>query len=888
MKNVSFDNPYLLLIFIPLAIALTIPSIIAMVKGIRSKSVVVSFAIHIVIAIVATLALAGMKTETVITKTEVFVVADVSYSSNRTLDEVDKIVSDVTNKAPKGSEIGLICFAKTPQVLVNIGEELVSVKESTVDKDATDISEALNYASDRFSNDTIKRIVLITDGKQTTGNAEGKLISAIENLYARDIFIDVVYVDNNLGENDKELQISDIDYTPSTYINHETTLDLVIQSTYEALPIIKLYKDGELINETVPKAPLVKGFNIVNIPLVTDTAGSFDYKIELDTHEIEDISSQNNTYSFTQRVSGELKVLLVTASQDDISKAEQLYGEDATIVACGSANNMPLPCDIEEICQYDEIIVSNIDLSQLENYSAFINCVDVAVSSFGKTLITMGDLKLQNTTDATLKQLENFLPVNFGNDNEESKLFTIVIDISRSMQDSSQLIIAKRAAVQLMSLLNDNDYVCIVAFSGDVTVIQAPVKAVKRDIIEAEVIDKIRPSQGTVIGAALDETFKTIVNLPYKDKQVMLITDGDSYSMEVDNPTNVAKNMKQQGIITSTIGVLPPTGDDVNLLKNIASYGGGDYYSVEREKDLEALMFGKIADKITVSVVEESSPVNIEIPNDKNVDGIYSLPNVDGFVFSSKKPSATTVLTTKYESKSEEVSNPPIYAYWKYGNGTVCTFTSTMSGEWSAPWNDTEGESFLSNLVSVNTPSEKVDFPYNLNVEFDGVNSTVELIPAIINPYANVKLEIIMPSEEIVIADTQSGVSFNSTSYGYSFATPYIGKYDIKVTYSYGEKSYESYSSFNISYSPEYDSFAIFNPAVLHAAVRNRGTVNEGIVPEMTNEGKEVRMYVVSFIIPLLISAVALFVIDIMVRKLKWNDIKGLFKWTKKLGGKAK
>ena len=66
MKNVSFDNPYLLFLFIPIAIAVIVPSIIAMVKGIKTKSVVISMIIHLVIALVATLALAGMESETVI------------------------------------------------------------------------------------------------------------------------------------------------------------------------------------------------------------------------------------------------------------------------------------------------------------------------------------------------------------------------------------------------------------------------------------------------------------------------------------------------------------------------------------------------------------------------------------------------------------------------------------------------------------------------------------------------------------------------------------------------------------------------------------------------------------------------------------------------------
>ena len=852
-----------------------------MVKGIKTKSVVISFVIHLVIATVAVLALAGMKTETVITKTEIYIVADVSYSSNKSLDKIDEYVNQVVEKAPKNSKIGLICFGKETQVLSEMGAPLVSVKNSTVKKDATNISDALNFTADKFSNDTIKRIVLITDGRETTDNAEGKLISAIENLYAKNIYIDSVYIDSNLGENDRELQISDVQYTPSTYINHETFVNVAIESTHDTKAIVHIYKNDDL--KETESVKLNKGYNIVTLELDTSESGEFDYRVEISKEEVEDSSPYNNSYMFTQKVASELKVLLVASTQADVDKANELYGEGAVINVVGSVNGKGLPCDIEELCQYDEIIVSNIDLSTLENYDAFISSVERAVSLFGKTLITMGDLKLQNTTNETLRKLENILPVNFGNDGEEPKLFTIIIDISRSMQDSSQLIMAKQATVQLMGLLSDEDYVCIVAFAGDAKVVQAPTKAVNRDTIATEVVDKLQPSQGTFLGSALDKTYQTINGLPYKEKQVMLISDGRSYTLEADNPTSIVKQMKQSNIYTSVLNVNSVQGE--SLLRSIASYGGGKYYYAQTEKELNDIMFGKIADNITVSVVEKSSPVVIKTANDELLEGIYALPNIDGYVFASIKASATTVLTTKHEKSNGEISTPPIYAYWNHGNGKVCTFTSTLTGKWSRGWEGNDGEKVLGRLIGINTPNEKVDFPYNMNVDFDGINSTIEIIPAILNPYASVSAEIKKPDGTIITVSSDDEFLFDSERYSYKFATPDLGKYEIKIIYSYGEKSFESNTNFNISYSPEYDSFAIFSPSTLHAAIRNRGTVNEGEVPKLVNNDKETKTYVVRFAIPFLIIAVSLFVIDIMVRKLKWNDIKGLFKWTKKQGG---
>ena len=46
-------------------------------------------------------------------------------------------------------------------------------------------------------------------------------------------FVIAVYVDNNISEGAREVQISDVQFTHNTYLNHESTLDVLVQSSYE-------------------------------------------------------------------------------------------------------------------------------------------------------------------------------------------------------------------------------------------------------------------------------------------------------------------------------------------------------------------------------------------------------------------------------------------------------------------------------------------------------------------------------------------------------------------------------------------------------------------------------------------------------------------------------
>lgn len=865
MRNISFDNPYLLLVAIPVLLLLVIPFVIAIRKENKSKSAVISLILHIAIMALVVLAAAGMIATTVITETHVYVVADVSYSAHENLDKVDEYIKDLQDKLPKNSKVGVICFGKDYTVLTPMGGTVQPVSTAKVDDSATNISAALNYTSTLFRNDVIKRIVLITDGKETADDATAEFVQAVENLHSKNIYLDAVYLDDNLPEGAPEVQVSGVDFTHSTYLHHESIANVKLQSGFDGQAIVTLKKDGVELSYTA--VSLSQGYNIVNFALDTSEAGTYDYEVSVNAEG--DQSPYNNAYRFTQTVAGRLNILLVSSVPEDLEKAQTLYGDSAEIHAF--INDPNVPYTIEEICQYDEIILSNVDVRTLHNYSSFITSVDKAVSQFGKSLVTMGDLLLQNKDEEVLDQLADMLPVKFGNSDQDAKLYGIVLDTSRSMQNASRLAIAKSAAIHLLDLLNDDDHVMIISFSGDVSVIQAPTPAYNREEISRMIMD-IQPTQGTYIGLAMRQAYDLMALLPYSERQVMLISDGMSHSFEPDDPAEVAALLRDVDIYTSVLNTASTFGE--TPMKAIAAAGGGYYYSVDDERDLEELMFTKIADDLTESVIEVESPVNVVLKNNEIMDGIPSLPPIGGFVYAKAKASATTVLTTDYKKAEGEPTNPPVYAYWEYGNGRVASFTATFTGKWMQAWENEEGHRFFENLLEVNTPEERIDYPFALNIHFDGTYSQVEIIPVTLNPHATTTVKLWLPGSATPVEEV---LTFDSARYFYDFNTPDLGKYDIEITYAYDDKVFTARTAYNISYSPEYDRFVIFDAGSLHECIRNRGTVTEGAVPEIVNDENEVATYEVSYAIPMLIAAVVIFVIDIFIRKIKWKDILSLF-----------
>lgn len=893
MKNISFDNPYLLLIGIPLLAVIIIPFAIAIRKDNKSKSVITSLVIHILIAALVSFGIAGTVITRVMTETDVIVVADVSYSANRNLDTLDSYIKNVRDAMPDNSKMGIVCFGKDYTLLTPIGGEAVSVKNAEVDDSATNIADALDYAATLFDDEVIKRIVLITDGKQTDSNATSRLINSIENLYAEGIYIDAIYLDDNIDENTHEVQLSGVEYTKSTYLNHDTVADILVQSNRETNAILSVYRrsgdDNEYSKLNDIAVTLSKGYNIINADLPASESGDFDYKIIINSEN--DTSEHNNEYLFTQSVSSEMNVLLIASCQEEIDTANALYGENAKIDAHiinekTKDRDKHIPYKLEDICRYDEIMLSNVDVRNFNNFSSFLDSVEKAVSLFGKSLVTFGDAKIQNKTDDTLKALEDMLPVKYGNGDQDTKFVGIVIDASRSMETLDHFIMAKQAAIQIINLLNEGDYVTVVSFSGEVFVPQHPIQASKKQEI-INIIGNIEPRQGTFIGSGLQKASELMTNEAFssiENKQIFLISDGMSYTGEPDNPATAAKQMLDNGIITSTIHTRKSNKDQdqgTGTMKKIASSGGGEYYDASSVEALGELILSKIADNITESVVERESKVNIAMKNDSVLSGIVSLPDIGGYVYARSKASANTVLVSKYQKSAETTTDVPIYAYWDYGNGRVSALTTTLGGEWTAAWQDGTGKQFMQNILTSNTPKEKIDYPFTLNVEYDGTYSTVEIIPTVIKPSATVTVDITLPDGEVLTEN----LIFDSERYFYSFETPMLGRHEINVTYSYDGDSFNAKSFVNLSYSPEYDSFAVFDASKLHESVRNRGTVSEDGSIKLENDIKEVATYTISFTVPFLIAAIVLYIIDIIVRKIKWNDIKTLFRRKPKKGG---
>lgn len=893
MSSINFDNPWLLFIVVPLIALLCVPFALAIRKDNVNGHNIASSIIHVFMAVIIAFAAAGTSIVTTVTQTDVYVLADVSYSSSLNLDTVDGYINELSGNLPANSKMGVICFANGNKLVTKLGERFTTVKNSGVDESSTNIVGALSFAGALFRDDVIKRIVLITDGKATDGTDDDALRRQVNSLAERNIHVDAIFVDNTISGDAKEVQMSNAEFSSSVTLGRDERVNLTVQAncpdgeTVEAL--VSLYKDGDLYKRTAHN--LAKGKNDISFVLDTSVEGAHDYtaKIESET----DFNQNNNEISFTQTVSGKTSILLITDEYADDTTIKQIYADK---IAAGSVkvtsyvDRTDLPMTIEELCEYDEIIISDYDISRIENSTLFIDNLDTVVSLYGKSLLTFGDTHIQGRADDQLDSLSDMLPVVYGKTADAPKQYTLLIDTSRSMEQLEKLKNAKTAAKQIVNMLSPGDELNIIEFNGDAFPVLLSHDLSNGKEYPLQKIDSLDIRQGTVMSAGLKLAHEQMTGGVYSEKRLVVITDGLDWGGS-DVLTEI-KSMRADSINTMVLDVGRGNSNDANanqakqLLIDMARLGndGGEPFDISSEEDLKDVIEGELSQDVS-GFLGGASYVSINRRHDKVLSGIeeddINSSYVRGFIKSSAKPNANTVLNVSYQYKisqgddSSSSVSVPLYAYWQYGNGKAASFTSSLSGRWISSMSSSLSGALFENVFETAVPDEKTDYPFLLEIQKGTGSATVSLTPSNYRNDGWAKYSIAMPDGEVKEGD----MSFGSLSYGCSFITPSEGKYAVTVTYGYGNGLYEKQVTkyFNVSYSSEYDSFAIYDASALIKGVGANGKVSTNGKLVIENDENEVGKYNLSLSMPLLIVCVALYAVDIAVRKLKLEDIKSLF-----------
>lgn len=683
----------------------------------------------------------------------------------------------------KKDEIAVISFGK------EAGVEVMPTLEgnfptdhflSFVDEGATDIESAVRLAMGIFPENVGKRIVLLTDGEETQGDALG----IIGTLSSPNITLDVF---STAKAQEAGVQITALELPEVA--NKKTSYDITLQlyATVETTAEVRLFKENTLIAKE--EITVSSGESRVVFADKTDTGGGVTYRAEI-TPEIDDTTKNNQAYAYTY-IDDVPRVLLV-GNKENTEAWQGILAASGLQVEEVSPKGVPMA--MESLEGYNSIILANVSAKELT--TGFLPLLETYVRTLGGGLVVSGGAEAYALGGYFKTPLEDMLPVDMElkTEGETPDLaMVMIIDRSGSMTAGTygvtQLEMAKEAAIRSLDSFQEKDQVGIIAFDDKFEWVVPITKVAGNKVEITDKIAKIQPGGGTSILPGLVEGVDQLVSTVAKEKHIILLTDGQAEQTGYDS---VLREMEKQGITLSSVAV--GGGADATLLKELAEGGGGRYYFTDEFTDLpeifatETLLAGKeyLNHRSFYPKVGSASGI---------LTGIDSVPKLDGYVGTTAKSRGDVVLVSDREE--------PILATWQYGLGRTAAWTPDVGGGWTREWlSQPAGTAVLRNTVGW-VGNTKMDEEIRLSGRAGASNGTLR-VEMPYNPDVSGLTATVLSSEgtpyETTLIATAPGI------YEGEFATSAQGAYVASLSVKKKDGTQQNMSGgFTLPYSAEYD-----------------------------------------------------------------------------------
>jgi Mg-chelatase subunit ChlD len=555
----------------------------------------------------------------------------------------------------------------------------------------TNLAKAIQLAMALYPPDKARRMVILSDGAATFGDAE----AAARLAASTGVEIIVVPL---LPTSEAEVMVSAI-HTPSQLRQGDRfNLEMTLEANQPVETGVRIYASGALIFEG--SYALKPGSQTFSLPLTAGEPGFTIYEVQLIPEA--DKAYQNNQLASYTQVSGPPKVLLVAPPADELlGRQGELRGDEASALlsALEAAGTMvepilpyDLPAELANLAEYASVVLVDVPARQLT--SRQMTTLQSYVRDLGGGLVVVGGPTSYGVGGYFRTPLEETLPVEIQIKDEQrrpSLAIVFVIDHSGSMAETSggvvKLELAKEAAMRSVELLMPSDRVGVIAFDDAATWV-VPMTDLENPEEVIRSIGTLRPGGGTDILAGLQAMADLLPGEQTTSKHVILLTDGGANPAGI--PELVTRLFQENNITLTTVGV---GRDAAPFLPNLAELGGGRYHFAADPGAIPSIFTEETMLATRSYIIEEEFSPQL-LRSSPILEGINALPSLFGYVGTSPKDTAQTILGTH--------KGDPLLASWQYGLGKVVAFTSDATGRWAKDWVKWEDFSnFWSNAVQL-------------------------------------------------------------------------------------------------------------------------------------------------------------------------------------------
>jgi Ca-activated chloride channel family protein len=693
----GFADPTWLWLAVPAALIMVLGWLVAsrtLPRGRRIGSLVV----RLVLAACLIGALAGARLSLPADRLSVVFLIDGSASMlESTTDELLDYARAAAREMPDGDLAGVVVFG-ADALVDRLPSDLDELQEPASQPviGATDISAAVRLATAIMPAAAQQRLVLLSDGNDTSGRA----VQAILAAAARGLRLDVVVPGDATAA---ETLVDGVDAPAGARVGETIDVDVRVRSTITTAATLRLLADGETV--ATEELELEPGTATVSFRVTADEPGFHVFRAVIEPAD--DRFAENNAAEAYVLVTGEPRVLVAT---DDPARAADLV-EALTAARLGVevVGTGGVPSSLATLAGYEAVVLDNVGAGALG--IAAMESLQVYVRDLGKGLVMLGGRDSYAAGGYLNTPLEEALPVYMTvRDRERSPdiAMVAVVDKSGSMADChctgdardtatsqtrgfEKVDIAKEAILRAAEALTPTDQLGVVAFDGNAhwAVQTAPI-----DFNALQGGLGFEADGNTNIYAGLKAAYDDLIDNPAKLRHIILITDGWSQAGAYDD---LIADMRAAGITLSTIGT---GGGSARVLRQLAEESGGRYYDAGDATTIPDIFLKETIRTAGEQIVEEAFQPVPSQPSEI-LDGLDAgrLPRLLGYNATTAKGSATVALLTGRDD--------PLLAQWQYGLGRSAAWTSDARQQWATDWIGTETfGTFTAQLVRWTLPPE--------------------------------------------------------------------------------------------------------------------------------------------------------------------------------------
>lgn len=797
------------------------------------KSHITVLGIRILAVICLVFALAGPYILLPIKEEQILFMVDRSASMNGTDGEMTNFIEESLQSKKDEQLAGIYSFSSTLQTEAILSKTLKEVPKFTNIEatDQTNIEQSLQLASGIVNSKKATRLVLLTDGNETKGNA----LEFASKFKGSNISVDVVPFHQPVST---DVSLKSFVTPQVAYVGEQQQLVTEVHATAANKGELLLYENDKLVHREAVE--LAQGSNVFTYKHTATAEGLVKYEAVVQVEQ--DAIFENNKLTSITMVQSEPHLLIVNG-YDSASPIAAALGKQS--ISFNVVDAQSLPNELSSYLQYNAIIFDNVPGHLVGE--AKMNVIEQAVKNFGVGFTMVGGENSFGLGGYFKTPIETLLPVEMeikGKEQLPSLGLVIVLDRSGSMY-GSKLELAKEAAARSVEMLRDEDTLGFIAFDDRPwEIIETGPLNNKEEAVDT--ILSVTPGGGTEIYGSLARAYENLADLKLQRKHIILLTDGQSQS---GNYEDLIAEGKENGVTLSTVAIGQDA--DANLLEALSEMGTGRFYDVVDEQTIPSILSRETA-MISRTYIEDN-PFYPTIYNASGWNTLFAngVPQMNAYIGTTAKQGASVIA----ESEKED----PVLAQWQYGLGKTFAFTSDSTGKWTGDWARWQDwGTFWQTLISQMLPSYN-DVAYDVRLESDGsfvitdpTNEAAFLDVVAVNEAGEeleTQLEAISASQIRAVVQAEPGLIFFRIA---------------------DEDQAIFQAGISVPYSAEYELRPVNDKLVEELTKQTGGSVlkePKEVFREFTKKGAD-RQNIATWLI---LAGMLLFFIDITIRRFGWS-----------------